>query len=117
MAKHRKTNLQEIFRENPDFKSGLPEGLSRRNFMGQALAASAGIAISSAFPGLAEAAMQTGPACIQCNNPPSSSTPGKNCGLELNNPPEIVRGADGTLHGVLVAQSEERKVYTYDTIT
>jgi FtsP/CotA-like multicopper oxidase with cupredoxin domain len=116
MAKHRKTKLQEIFRENPDFKSALPGGLSRRNFMGQALAASAGLAISSAIPGLAETATQSGPGCIQCNNPPSSSNPGKNCGLELHNPPEIVRGGDGMLHGVLVAQSEERTVYTYDTI-
>jgi len=114
MAKRRKTNLQEIFRENPDFKSGIPAGLTRRSFMGQALAASAGMALASVFPGAARAIAQAGPSCIQCNNTPPS--PGTNCGLELHNPPEIGREPDGMLHGVLVAQSEDRTVYTYDTI-
>src|SRR5258708_15001101 len=106
MAKRRRTNLQEIFRENPDFKSGIPAGLTRRSFMGQALA--------SVFPGAARAVAQAGPSCIQCNNTPPG--PGTNCGLELHNPPEIGRESDGMLHGVLVAQSEDRTVYTYDTI-
>ena len=78
----------------------VPKSRSRRRFIRQSLAASAGIAVSRWLPGL-----KGGPVFAASAAQPSPPPAG-----ELMNPGEIVSNNDGLLQSVLVVQDEERQV-------
>lgn len=80
-----------------------PQDASRRQFLNQALAASAGVALSGLFPHLEAATIPN--ASQQC-------TPIYN--QELVNPGEIPAGPDGVLHGVIRVHGEDRLVSYLD---
>jgi len=76
-----------------------PRDAGRRQFLNQALAASAGVALSGLFTHLEAAPLPGAPQ--QC-------TPVYN--QELVNPGEIPAGSDGFLHAVLRVHGEDRLV-------
>jgi hypothetical protein len=79
-----------------------PESGERRRFINQALAASAGIAISRIFPHLKTASVYASSGCAPSTLPPN----------ELVNPGEIVSNSKGVLQSVMVVKGEERTVPT-----
>jgi len=88
---------EEAIQNHQDPKSG-----GRRQFMNQALAASAGIAISRFLPYLKTAPVYASSGCAPTPLPPN----------ELVNPGEIVSNSAGVLQSVMVVKGEERTVPT-----
>ena len=93
------TNVQaEITDQAPD-----PRDAGRRQFINQALAVSAGAALSGFFPHLKAAPLQgAGAKCAPI------------FGKELVNPGEIPSGPDGILHAVLRVHGEDRLISYLD---
>src|SRR5215510_8888831 len=85
--------------------TGEPEDPSRRQFVGQALAASAAVALSGLIPEMKAALPPT---------PPAACTPV--IGQELVNPGEITTGSGGVLQAVLRVHGEQRQVSYMDVI-
>ena len=86
--------------------SGQLEDPGRRQFVGQALAASAAVALSRMVPEL-KAEPSAAPLPATC--PPVS-------GQELVNPGEITSGANGVLQAVMRVHAEQRQVSYMDVI-
>src|SRR5258707_7013525 len=95
MRKNKKD--EETIQTHQDPNSG-----GRRRFINQALAASAGIAISRFLPHLKTASVYASSGCAPSPFPPN----------ELVNPGEIVSNGKGVLQSVLVVKGEERTVPT-----
>ena len=95
MRKNKKD--EETIQTHQDPNSG-----GRRRFINQALAASAGIAISRFLPHLKTASVYASSGCAPSPLPPN----------ELVNPGEIVSNGKGVLQSVLVVKGEERTVPT-----
>src|SRR5258708_6024515 len=95
MTKNKKD--EETIQNHQDPQSG-----GRRRFINQALAASAGIAVSRFLPHLKTAPVYASSGCAPTPLPPN----------ELVNPGEIASNSTGVLQSVLVVKGEERTVPT-----
>src|SRR5437016_6418208 len=100
MAEHKNPEIHEAVSARG------PQDPGRRKFVGQALAVSAGVALSGFFPHLKAAPLQSSkPACVPV------------LGKELENPGEIKSGANGLLQAVVRVHAEKRQVSYMDVIS